>query len=162
MSVDVTARLEEDARARNWDPVTELVMRTFRLNGVFLTVGEALARPHGLTAVRWQVLGAVLRTPMTVAGIAREMGIARQTVLPMANALVAAELAEFRANPGHRRAKLLAPTPAGREAISRIAPGQRRWAQALADSVGEEELRACVATLNRVITAAADLDPAAD
>ena len=46
----------------------------FKLNGQFLELAEDLARPAGLTAAWWQVLGAVLGEPLPVAGIAREIG----------------------------------------------------------------------------------------
>jgi DNA-binding MarR family transcriptional regulator len=136
--------------------VTDLVMRTFRLNGIFLTVGDALARPAGLTAARWQVLGAVLASPLSVAGIAREMGLARQSVQRIANLLVSHKLAAYVENPAHRRAKLLAPTEAGRRAIREIAVEQHVWARALEERVGEPQLRQAVETLDRVIAA---LDP---
>ncbi len=46
-------------------------LTVFRLNGQLLEVSEKLARPVGLTAAWWQVLGAVVREPLPVAGIAR-------------------------------------------------------------------------------------------
>ena len=83
------------------DAVTELVLKTFRLNGLFLQVAESIARPVGLTAAWWQVLGAVLDGPLTVAGIAREMGLARQSVQRIADLLAARGLAEYRPNQRH-------------------------------------------------------------
>ena len=133
--------------------VTELIMRTFQLNGIFLTVGESLSRPAGLTSARWQVLGAVLRSPLSVAGIARHMGLTRQSVQRIANVLVDDGLAAYLDNPAHRRAKLLTPTDAGRAAIRRIAPTQHAWAQALTDRVGEAQLRQALKTLDAVIAA---------
>ncbi|AIR99618.1 MarR family winged helix-turn-helix transcriptional regulator [Streptomyces glaucescens] len=122
----------------------------FRLNGQFLSVAEDLAGPAGLTAARWQVLGAVLREPLPVAGIARAMGITRQSVQRIADLLVARGLAEYRPNPAHRRAKLLAPTEEGRAAIGRIAPGHAAYADRLAEAFGEAELAAAVAALERL------------
>ncbi|MFF8814299.1 MarR family winged helix-turn-helix transcriptional regulator [Streptomyces pactum] len=128
------------AGAAGAPPAAELLSRTalgtFRLNGQFLAVAEELARPAGLTAARWQVLGAVLREPLPVAGIARAMGITRQSVQRVADLLVAAGLAEYRPNPAHRRAKLLAPTDAGRAAIARITPGHREFAERLREALG--------------------------
>jgi DNA-binding MarR family transcriptional regulator len=135
--------------------VTDLVMRTFRLNGIFLTVGDTFARPAGLTAARWQVLGAVLPGPLSVAGIAREMGLARQSVQRIANLLVSQELAAYVANPAHRRAKLLTPTDAGRRAIRQIAVEQHIWARALEDRIGEPRLSQALQTLDQVIAALA-------
>jgi DNA-binding MarR family transcriptional regulator len=92
----------------------------FRLNGQFLDLAEHLARPAGITAAWWQVLGAVIRDPLPVSAIAREMGITRQAVQRTADVLVDRGLAEYRDNPAHRRAKLVAPTPAGRDAIAAL------------------------------------------
>lgn len=128
---------------------------SFRLNGQFLAIAEELARPAGLTAARWQVLGAVLGEPLPVAGIARAMGITRQGVQRIADVLVAAGLAEYRPNPAHRRAKLLAPTPAGYEAVRRINPDHAIMAARLVEAMGEGELAAAVDALRRL---AATLD----
>ncbi|HLL35848.1 MAG TPA: MarR family transcriptional regulator [Streptomyces sp.] len=131
----------------------------FRLNGQFLSVAEELAGPAGLTAARWQVLGAVLREPLPVAGIARAMGITRQSVQRIADLLVARGLAEYRPNPAHRRAKLLAPTEAGRAAIDRIQPGHASYADRLAEVFGEAELAAAVAALERLSRVLDELGP---
>ncbi|MEW2608809.1 MarR family transcriptional regulator [Streptomyces sp. NPDC047880] len=122
----------------------------FRLNGQFLAVAEELARPAGLTAAWWQVLGAVLGEPLPVSGIARAMGITRQSVQRIADLLVEKELAEYRPNPAHRRAKLLAPTGQGRAAIARIDPGHAAFADRLAEAFGEEELADAVRMLERL------------
>ena len=99
-----------------------LALISFKLNGQFLDLAETLARPVGLTAAWWQVLGAVLPAPLSVAGIAREMGITRQSVQRIADLLVDRGLVEYRDNPAHRRAKLVAPTDAGRAAVRGIDP----------------------------------------
>jgi DNA-binding MarR family transcriptional regulator len=122
----------------------------FRLNGQFLAVAEELARPAGLTAAWWQVLGAVLGEPLPVSGIARAMGITRQSVQRIADLLVERGLAEYRPNPAHRRAKLLAPTEEGRAAIARIDPGHAAFADRLAEAFGEAELAEAVQVLERL------------
>ncbi|KOX00902.1 MarR family transcriptional regulator [Streptomyces sp. NRRL B-1140] len=122
----------------------------FRLNGQFLAVAEELARPSGLTAAWWQVLGAVLGEPLPVSGIARAMGITRQSVQRIADLLVGKGLAEYRPNPAHRRAKLLAPTEEGRAAIARIDPGHAAFADRLAEAFGQEELAEAVRVLERL------------
>ncbi|BDH09098.1 MarR family winged helix-turn-helix transcriptional regulator [Streptomyces hygroscopicus] len=120
--------------------VPELLSRTalavFRLNGQFLSVADGLAGPAGLTAAWWQVLGAVLPEPLPVAGIARAMGITRQSVQRIADLLVERGLAEYRPNPAHRRAKLLASTDEGRAAIARITPGHAEFAARLGEQLG--------------------------
>ncbi|MEV2252096.1 MarR family transcriptional regulator [Streptomyces sp. NPDC050147] len=132
----------------------ELFSRTalgvFRLNGQFLTVADELARPGGLTAAWWQVLGAVLREPLPVAGIARAMGVTRQSVQRIADLLVRRGLAEYVANPAHRRAKLLRPTDEGLAAVREIDPGHAEVAARLADALGEKEFAETVRVLERL------------
>ncbi|KUL22089.1 MarR family winged helix-turn-helix transcriptional regulator [Streptomyces regalis] len=132
------------------DLLSRSALGVFRLNGQFLAVAEELARPAGLTAAWWQVLGAVLGEPLPVSGIARAMGITRQSVQRIADLLVEKGLAEYRPNPAHRRAKLLAPTEEGRAAISRINPGHAAFAELLAEAFGEAELADAVRILERL------------
>jgi DNA-binding MarR family transcriptional regulator len=140
---------------RDQDLLSAAAITTFKLNGQFLALAEELARPAGLTAAWWQVLGAVLGEPLTVAGVAREMGITRQSVQRIADILAERGLAEYLPNPAHRRAKLLAPTEQGRAAIARISPGHADAAARLAKALGEQPLAEAVAAL-RALSAALD------
>ena len=118
-----------------------LAKTVFRLNGQFLAVAEELARPVGLTAAWWQVLGVVYNNPQSVAEIARSVGVTRQSVQRVADLLVDHGLAEYLPNPAHRRAKLLRPTDNGRAALRRIGPSHAAFAERLADELGTEALR---------------------
>ncbi|WP_432075592.1 MarR family winged helix-turn-helix transcriptional regulator [Streptomyces wuyuanensis] len=133
--------------------LSDAALSVFRLNGQFLGVAEELARPAGLTSAWWQVLGAVLREPLSVAGIARAMGITRQSVQRIADLLVGKGLAEYVPNPAHRRAKLLLPTDEGRAAIEKINPGHAELAGRLADRLGDERFAETVRVLERLSTA---------
>jgi DNA-binding MarR family transcriptional regulator len=115
-----------------------MAVTVFRLNGQFLDVAEAMARPVGLTAAHWQVLGAVLREPLPVAGIARAMGISRQAVQRIADLLADNGMVEYRPNPAHRRAKLVAPTAQGIEAVKRIGPAHVAFADRLCEALGDD------------------------
>ncbi|GAA3393926.1 MarR family winged helix-turn-helix transcriptional regulator [Streptomyces roseoviridis] len=121
------------------EALSRTALGVFRLNGQFLAVSERLAAPAGLTAARWQVLGAVLTEPLPVAGIARVMGITRQSVQRVADLLVRDGLAAYAPNPAHRRAKLLTPTETGRAAIRRIDPGHADLAARLTRELGGQE-----------------------
>lgn len=138
---------------RDQDLMAAAAITTFRLNGQFLAVAEELARPAGLTAAWWQVLGAVLGEPLTVAGIAREMGITRQSVQRIADILAERGLARYLPNPAHRRAQLLTPTDEGRAAIARISPGAAAAAARLAKALGEQPLAEAVAALRSLSAA---------
>ncbi|MFE2011827.1 MarR family winged helix-turn-helix transcriptional regulator [Streptomyces sp. NPDC059491] len=121
------------------DALSRTALGVFRLNGQFLAVSEKLAEPAGLTAAWWQVLGAVLPEPLPVAGIARVMGITRQSVQRIADLLVRDGLAAYEPNPAHRRAKLLTPTEAGRAAVHRIDPGHAELAAQLVRELGGQD-----------------------
>ena len=144
------------SRTEAGDVLTDLVMRTFRLNGRFLEAAEALSRPVGLTAAWWQVLGATLSEPMSVSGIARDMGLARQSVQRVADLLVEHGLAAYRTNPAHRRAKLFEPTARGRRAIADLSAAQHEWADRIAAGVDLEALRVTLDTVERLAAALAD------
>ncbi|MFC9861653.1 MULTISPECIES: MarR family winged helix-turn-helix transcriptional regulator [unclassified Streptomyces] len=135
------------------DRLSRAALTVFRLNGQFLAVADGLARPGGLTAAWWQVLGAVLPEPLPVAGIARTMGITRQSVQRIADLLVTRGLAEYVENPAHRRAKLLRPTAEGLAAVGGINPGHKEFAARLAEELGEEEFTRAVQALERLSAA---------
>ncbi|WP_314242734.1 MarR family winged helix-turn-helix transcriptional regulator [Streptomyces kutzneri] len=150
----------KDARTQQ-DLLSRTALGVFRLNGQFLAVSEELAKPAGLTAAWWQVLGAVLREPLPVAGIARNMGITRQSVQRIADLLVAKGLAEYAPNPAHRRAKLLRPTEEGRAAVDRIGPGHAALAARLTAELGDTAFVETVRVLERLATALDALEAAA-
>jgi DNA-binding MarR family transcriptional regulator len=142
--------------SREQELLSALAKTTFRLQGQLVTIGEALARPSGMTGASWQVLASVLRTPLPVADVAREIGVTRQSVQRVADLLVAQGLADYQPNPRHRRAKLLTATSAGREAIRRIAPGHAAFAGRLAGALGVatmEETLGAVRRLSEVLEA---------
>lgn len=131
--------------------LTEVILTTFRLNGRLMEIGQQRAAEGGLTAAWWQVLGGVLDEPRTVAEIGRRMGMTRQGVQRVADLLVGRGLAEYRPNPAHRRAKLLACTEAGYWAIRRIALVQRPWATEIGAEIGAEQLGAALTAMQRLV-----------
>ncbi|ESX10127.1 MULTISPECIES: helix-turn-helix domain-containing protein [unclassified Mesorhizobium] len=139
------------SRTEAGDVLTELVLAVFRLNGGFLDAADRLAEPAGLTAARWQVLGAVLKEPKSVADIARDMGLARQSVQRLADILAAEGLAAYADNPAHRRAKLLAMTDAGRAAIRDTGTRQHVWANRISEGIEPRVLESALDLL-RMLT----------
>lgn len=96
-------------------PLNALVLEVFRLNGALIASGDALVRPLGLTSARWQVMGSVAqgRGGFSVAQLARNMGLARQSVQRIVDELVAAGIFELTDNPHHKRARLVRLTEKG-------------------------------------------------
>ena len=137
----------------------EFTLAIFKLNGQMLAAGEKLARPAGITVAWWQVLGAVLRQPLSAAGIARQMGITRQSVQRIANRLTADGLLEASPNPAHKTSPLFAPTPEGRLAIERIRPGQSAFSERLIESFGRTEFQTLISELARISTIVDETSP---
>lgn len=133
--------------------VTEAVLTTFRLNARLMEVAELLAAAGAITAARWQVLGGVLDEPRTVAEIGRRMGMTRQGVQRVADLLVEQGLAEYRPNPAHRRAKLLACTEAGYWAIRQITMRTHPWSNAVGEQIGARDLSKLVQLMQRWLAA---------
>jgi DNA-binding MarR family transcriptional regulator len=99
-----------------------------------LADGNRLARAEGLTAARWQVLGAVALAgrPLTVPQIARRMGLTRQAVQESVSRLLAEALVEARANLDHRRSPLIGLTELGSQKYTAVDQRQARWINELA------------------------------
>ncbi|MFK4085834.1 MarR family winged helix-turn-helix transcriptional regulator [Kribbella sp. NPDC020789] len=133
--------------SRDQELLSTAALAAFKLNGQFLELAESLAKPVGLTATWWQVLGAVLHTPLPVVAIAREMGITRQAVQRTADVLVERGLAEYQENPAHRRAKLVVATAAGLDAVRAINPEHAKQAKRLSEVLGQEEFARAVEAL---------------
>lgn len=131
--------------------LTHLIIKTFRLNGLFLAAADLITVGSGLTAARWQVIGAVLRQPLSVADVARAMGLTRQSVQRLADVLVTEGLCEYRDNPAHRRAKLLAPSAAGWAALAQIHPIQADFVNRVGAAVGAGALVQANATVDRLL-----------
>ncbi|WP_308213258.1 MarR family winged helix-turn-helix transcriptional regulator [Mycobacteroides immunogenum] len=142
---------ELPARTSGGDLLSEIVLATFRLNARFLDAAQQLAANGGITAAWWQVLGGILDGPRAVPDIARRMGMTRQGVLRVADLLVEKGLAEYRTNPDHRRAKVLACTQAGYWAVHRIALVQHPWADRIAEAIDDHQLADALTTLRRLI-----------
>jgi DNA-binding MarR family transcriptional regulator len=128
------------------------VVRLFRLNGLIAAEGEMLVRPAGQTTARWQVLASVEEAPATVATIARTLGLARQSVQRVADALEQGGLISYEDNPRHRRARLVTLSEQGRKALRRIQAEQQPWADSLGAAVGERELVKATSALDRVLS----------
>jgi DNA-binding MarR family transcriptional regulator len=134
------------------DAITDLVLETFRLNGRLLASGDALVADLGLTSARWQVIGAVALSPvpLSVAQIARNMGLTRQAVQRVANEMEADGLVRFAPNPHHQRAKLVVLTPAGKSAFAAAMKRQGAWASDVGVGLDARKIAAATAMLRSV------------
>ncbi len=90
---------------------------------------------------------------MSVAQIARAVGLARQGVQRLADLLEAEGLARYDDNPLHQRAKLFVLTPRGEEILAAIRVKQAAWADALGAEIGAKDLFEAGEVLGRVLAA---------
>ena len=129
------------ARTLEAEALTDLFLEVFRVTGGLLGEGDRLTRDFGQTSARWQVLGALRNGPDTVAGIARQMGRARQSVQRTADLLAAEGLVEYFDNPAHRRAQLVRLSSTGTTALAGITARQADWTNGLAERMAVDEGR---------------------
>lgn len=138
-----------DKRTPEGETATEVILSTFRANGLLLAAGDLIAADEGLTSARWQVLGAIAlaERPLTVPQIARRMGLTRQSVHVTVKRLVDDGYLELAANTDHRRSQLVCLTEEGRAAYAAMDARQAVWVNRIADGIGRGDL----ATTARVL-----------
>ena len=153
-----------ERRTSEGEAATDVVLATFRANGLMLAAGDGLAGEEGLTSARWQVLGAIRLAgrPLTVPQIARRMGLTRQSVHVTVNRLVDEGLLELAPNADHRRSQLVGLTEDGTAKYSAIDARQAFWVNRLAAGIDRIELETTARVLDelcRRLDAADDQEP---
>lgn len=127
----------------------ELMTEVFRTKILLLQGGERLARSVGLTSARWQILGVVAEGPAPVAHVARRIGLTRQSVQQIADAMKAQELIVYVDNPHHKRARLIQPTPRARAALARLRPREIEFANLMGRRHTDSALEAALTLLRQ-------------
>jgi DNA-binding MarR family transcriptional regulator len=132
------------------EALNDLIDELFQLNGRVLAAADEMSTAHGLTGARWQVMAALHleARSLTVARIARRMGLQRQSVQRLTDILVEQGLLAYHANPEHKRAKLVDFTPKGKAIF--VEKTEWRWADKLVSDFRQEELAAATLVLRRL------------
>jgi len=141
--------MTEQVHTPEGEAATDVVLALFRANGLVLAAGHRLAEQEGLTAARWQVLGAVALAgrPLTVPQIARRMGLTRQAVQATVNQLHRDTLIETSDNPDHRRSPLINLTERGRQQYAALDRQQIAWINELSAGLKLSDLAAAARLL---------------
>ncbi len=142
-----------EVQRRETRPIDELIFEIFRVNDRLLAIGDATVKDLGLTSARWLVLGAIAlsHSPMTVAEIARSMGLTRQAVQRLANDMAGVGLVDMQDNPRDRRARIIALTDNGREAYeSALARWRAEWTAQMEEILTEDEIVETMRRLRRL------------
>ncbi|MCW9034337.1 MAG: MarR family transcriptional regulator [Rhodospirillales bacterium] len=137
---------------------TEIALEIFRLNGALLAAGDKLGADLGITSARWQIMGALGESSMTVPQIANEMGLTRQGVQRTVNILLEEGIVELHDNPNHKRAKLVRLSSEGAHKLNEISMRQISWANSLADKFTEDDLQTANQTIHQLRLMITNLD----
>ncbi|MFF6983672.1 MarR family winged helix-turn-helix transcriptional regulator [Streptomyces sp. NPDC008343] len=142
------------------DALSRSALVVLHLNGRFVALLSELTQPSGLSVAQWQILNAVGARPRTVSDVARLLATTRQSVQRIADILVEQELAAYRDNPAHRRARLLAATGPGEAALRDVGASHAQLARLLCEKLGgEQELRRTVEALSGLSRALCSVAP---
>jgi DNA-binding MarR family transcriptional regulator len=142
---------ERPRRTAAGDAFSMFAITALRLAGHLAKAGDAIAKPAGQTSARWQVLAGARHETMSVAQIAKSLGVARQGIQRLADVLQAEGLVAYADNHNHQRAKLVVLTAQGRAKLASIDAGQARWADLRGAEFGERTLQAATSAMMRVL-----------
>lgn len=134
--------------------LTDIILETFKLNGLLVSEGDQLVKELGLTSARWKILGALSENPgsKTVPDIARMMGQSRQAVQRLSNEMKEEGLLATKPNPGHKRAQLLTLTKKGKEIYTLVMQKQMPWVNSIANEFSATDLKLASSVLQKLIS----------
>ena len=130
------------------------------MNGELIDAGNRLTRPHGLTGARWQIMGPIdIEGPLTVAQIARRMGLARQGVQRIVNDLEKTGMVTLAPNRDHKRSPLVSISYKGHRVMAAINEAQAAWVNVLSEGLSERQVKQVLKTLRLVTERCERVDP---
>ncbi len=130
-----------------------IVADVYELAGRFRAEGESIAATVGQTQARWQVMSAASAASLTVAQVARRLGVTRQNVQRIADILVSEGCATFEPNPDHRGSPHLVLTRRGQTALVRLSKAAARSHAKLAGRLTGTDIGAIYRGLRRMLVA---------
>ena len=133
--------------ASSEDLLPLLVADVYELAGSFRELGDTIARKVGQTQARWQVLSAASTGDKSVPQISRRLGYARQSVQRVVDLLVKDEVAEYIANPDHKRSPLVRLTSEGRSQLGKLTAAAEQIHWQLSRGLDRKELEVTLRVL---------------
>jgi DNA-binding MarR family transcriptional regulator len=113
-----------------------VVGSVFRLNGQLLDTAAALTTDLDINTTQWRAIAALRNEPLTVAEIARRIGISRQSARQCVSKLEDRALVGLAPNPRHRRAKLVQLTRKGKDSMHLLNARQARLTKQFTGGLG--------------------------
>ena len=144
------------------DLIDPIAVETYALGAAFRRHGDALAIPTGQSQARWQVLRLASEGTLTVPQIARRLGVSRQNVQRIANALIAEDLAHCSDNPDHKSSPHLVLTGAGRTILHKLSDSAAEYRDLLVKTCGQVDLPLLLTQLKAMSAALAQIDARVD
>lgn len=141
---------ETQKRTPAGDALTELVLETFHFYGLLRESSDRRIEHLGITSTLWKVLAALGDAPLSMAQIARNMGLTRQSVRRSVNRLKDKGLVACSENPDHQRAKLVGLTAEGVLLLDAITKIQIHWANEVSSTLNADALNQVVETMKRI------------
>jgi DNA-binding MarR family transcriptional regulator len=125
------------------DAMVELIGQSFRLNSRLQLTADRMSRDVGLSAARWQLLSAVTQAPdpLTISELARRLGLARQSVQKVADALSNDGLITYQTNPKHQRASLVVVTKKAAQLLEQLDERRYAWAREVAATLPVSDIK---------------------
>lgn len=117
-----------------------VVADVYELAGELGKCGEHLAATVGQTGARWKVLSAASVGDQTVAQLSRRLGLARQSVQRVADAMDRDGLLRYCDNPAHRRAPRVALTSKGEATLRLLSVAAAEWENPLSANLKPRDL----------------------
>lgn len=136
---------------------SRLVLALLHTGARMTAAGDELARQFGLSASRWLVMGAIRDGARSVSEIARDRGLARQSVQEIVNDMMRRRLVSVSDSPNDKRIKLVALTGTGFKLFLALT---ERWAKRvnrLARDFDEAELAEALEVIERLVAGIGDI-----
>ena len=131
-----------------------LLREVYELQRISSTLVDGIHKKTGLPSPQRKVLRCLVQEgPQTVPDIAFSRGIKRQSVQSVVNTLKTKAFVEIQANPRHKTSKLIAITPAGREAFDTAGQAENALLQAIHLSHSDKQLNQAAEVLSAINTA---------
>jgi DNA-binding MarR family transcriptional regulator len=132
--------MSSDPRSPAARRLARYVADVYELAGELQRCGEMLARGTGQSGARWKVLSAASVGGPTVSQLARRLGLTRQSVQRIADALESDGLLRYEANPDHQRSPRAQLTSHGERALAALSAAAAAWEDPLAAGIDSNEL----------------------
>ncbi|OOR87802.1 hypothetical protein B0181_09605 [Moraxella caviae] len=132
--------------------LSHITTQIFYLNGKLLRFGDEFAAQFGLTAARWQLLGAIslAAEAQTSPQIAERMGMTRQGAQKQLNLLLEAGLIVALENEQHKRSPKYALSAKGKRTFEQVNAAWLQVASSWAENFSEKKLTATQKSLDKL------------